>query len=130
AAVRALPCDTCVIDGEATIVDAKGKTSFQRLQNSIKTGTFDDLAFFAFDLLYLDGFDVTRAPLLERKAALRAMLPGAGDGALLRYSEHLDERGDRVLSNACDLGLEGIICKRADAPYAQTRSKTWLKVKC
>ncbi|MGP1309535.1 MAG: DNA ligase D [Phycisphaerales bacterium] len=127
-AVAALGCESCVLDGEATIVDDDGRTSFQQLQNAIKARRFDRLVYFVFDLLYIDGHDLTRSPLIERKAALEALFAGAPHA--LRLSEYLEGDGSDVLSNACDLGLEGIVSKRADAAYEQSRSRSWLKIKC
>lgn len=132
-AVDALPAKTCILDGEACVLDTRGHTSFQALQQAIKDSKFDRLAFFAFDLLYLDGHDLTAAPLLERKALLRALLAAQSSQdseEVLRYSDHVRGHGGAVHTNACELALEGIIAKKADAPYTQARSRTWLKVKC
>ena len=127
-AIEAIPCETCVIDGEATIVDGAGRTSFQRLQNAIKARRFDDLAFFVFDLLYLDGHDLTRSPLSVRTRALRSLITDTS--GTLRYSEHIAGNGPSVFRTACELGLEGIVSKRIEAPYVQSRSRDWLKIKC
>lgn len=126
--LQALPVESAILDGEACIVDPQGTTSFQRLQNSIKAQKFDRLAFFAFDLLYLDGYDLTASPLIQRKAALRAVIPD--DLPMIRFSDHIEGRGRQVERRACALDLEGVICKRADALYEQRRAPTWLKVKC
>jgi len=80
-------------------------------------------------LPYLSGHDLTGAPLRERKRALRALLGGAATGPI-RYSDHVVGNGPSVRENACRMGLEGIVSKRADAPYAQARSTAWLKVRC
>lgn len=128
-ALAKLPLRSAVIDGEAAILDAGGHTSFQRLQNAIKARDFADLVFFVFDLPYLDGYDLTHAPLLERKEALRAIVPAVDEG-ILRYSDHVRGGGPAVRKNACELALEGIISKRIDAPYTPRRSSAWLKIKC
>ncbi|MFA6044069.1 MAG: DNA ligase D [Phycisphaerales bacterium] len=128
-AIAKLGTKTALIDGEATIVTPDGRTSFQGLQNAIKVQQFRSLAFFAFDLLYLNGDDLTRVPLLRRKEALRACLPST-DGGLLRYSDHVVGGGAAVEHEACSLSLEGIVCKRADSPYTSGRGSAWLKVKC
>jgi bifunctional non-homologous end joining protein LigD len=128
-ALGALGARRAIIDGEATILDEEGVTSFQRLQQSIKERDFAQLVFYAFDLLYVDGHDLTGAKLADRKAILRELL-GETPNGLLRYSDHVLGKGPSVHKKACEMGLEGIISKRADAPYRQTRSKAWLKVKC
>jgi bifunctional non-homologous end joining protein LigD len=129
-ALAGLPADA-VVDGEATVVDAAGRTDFQALQNVLETGRTKDVVYFAFDLLYLDGYDLTRAPLADRKRALASLLAAdpAKNGAI-RFSDHLDGGGEAVRDQACRLGLEGIIAKRADAPYEQRRTRSWLKIKC
>jgi bifunctional non-homologous end joining protein LigD len=129
AALEGLPVRQAIVDGEATILDASGHPSFQRLQNAIKAADFDDLVFYVFDLLYLDGYDLRPAALLERKEALRGLVPSTLEG-VLRYSDHVRGGGPAVRRNACELALEGIVCKQVDAPYTQTRSRAWLKVKC
>ncbi|MDX2114847.1 MAG: DNA ligase D [Planctomycetota bacterium] len=128
-AVGDLPVRSAIFDGEATIVDAGGRTAFQELQSAIKARHFDGLVYFVFDLLYLDGFDLTQTPLVERKRLLRQIVPETGRG-MIRFSDHVTGNGADVHKNACQLALEGIICKKADAPYVQMRSRSWLKVKC
>ncbi len=129
-AVAGLPCGTAVVDGEATIVGESGRTTFQALQQAMKAQTFDALVFFVFDLLYLDGYDLTRTPLVERKRLLKRLLDAHADDALIRYSDHVVGGGASVRESACQLALEGVISKKADAPYVQGRSRTWVKVKC
>ncbi len=124
-----LPGEDLIIDGELTITDASGHTSFQKLQNAIKARKFGGLVFYAFDLLHADGRDLRREPLTDRKAALRAIV-GGGDDGVIRYSDHTEGQGEAVEENACRLGLEGIIAKRADAAYEEGRSKSWQKIKC
>ena len=86
------------------------------------------MAFYAFDLLYLDGHDLRPVPLIERKARLQALIGGAS--AVLRYSEHFEEDGELVLRHACRLSLEGVVSKLRDAPYRSGRGKDWIKSKC
>ena len=117
-----------IVDGEAVVLDAGGRSNFQKLQQGIKDQCFGGrLFFYAFDLLWLDGKDLRDLPIEERKARLRDILPAKG---VLRYSEHVDVPGDTFFRHACQIGLEGIMCKRAGSRYASGRSKTWLKVKC
>lgn len=127
AALQELDSDHAVIDGEAVVLDKDGRSSFQGLQKAMKAKRFKRLAFFAFDLLMLNGSDLRQAPLTERKSLLRELVP---EDSLLRFSDHVSGSGEPVLGEACRLGLEGIIAKRADAPYVAGRSRTWLKVKC
>jgi bifunctional non-homologous end joining protein LigD len=118
---------SALIDGEAVVMDEQGRSSFQGLQGALKgaPGTID---FIAFDLLELDGEDLTRLPLVERKAKLRSILPD-GD-ARIRYSQHIEGNGEQLLNSFCEAGLEGIISKRADGRYIGSRSGGWLKTKC
>jgi len=127
-AVRALPCKAALIDGEAVVYDSHGVTSFQRLQNALK-GDNSQIVLVAFDLLHLDGWDLTRAPLVERKALLQRLLERAPAG--IRYGEHVVEDGAKFFAAACKLGLEGVIAKRANDPYREhERTRSWLKIKC
>ncbi|HVJ30778.1 MAG TPA: non-homologous end-joining DNA ligase, partial [Gammaproteobacteria bacterium] len=126
--VRALPCRAALIDGEAVVYDSHGVTSFQRLQNALK-GDSSQIELVAFDLLHLDGSDLRRAPLVERKALLERLLEGAAPA--IRYGEHVTEDGGKFFAAACKLGLEGIVAKRASDPYREReRTRSWLKVKC
>src|SRR6185436_136159 len=89
------------------------------------------LFYFAFDLLHLDGWDLRRTPLVERKGALRALLAAApAEAASLRLSDHVEGDGEAFLRQACAHRLEGIVAKRADGPYREKRGHDWLKVKC
>jgi bifunctional non-homologous end joining protein LigD len=111
------------------VVLADGRTSFQALQNVFGGGARPGLTYFAFDLLRLDGADLGSRTLLERKAALAALLERAG-ATIVRRSQHWPEDGEAVFREACRLGLEGIVSKRADAAYRPGRNTDWLKVKC
>lgn len=126
-AAAALPCRTALLDGEAVIFDARGLTSFQRLQNAI-TAADPAIVLVGFDLLHLDGIDLTQAPLRARKEVLRSLLAGAPPQ--IRYGEHVDSGGDAFFREACRLGLEGTVAKRTDDPYREGRTKSWLKTKC
>jgi bifunctional non-homologous end joining protein LigD len=126
-AAASLGVKSALIDGEAVVFDADGRSNFQALQGALKgpPGTID---FMAFDLLELDGEDLTQRPLIERKDRLRAILPE--DGSILRYSDHIVGSGDKLLGSFCDAGLEGVISKRAEGRYIGSRSGGWLKTKC
>jgi len=128
-AAAGLPVGQAVIDGEAVVLDDEGRSHFQWLQNALKQRDRGAIHFYAFDLPYCGGFDLTGASLEDRKAALRKLL-AEPDAGTIRYSDHLDGRGPDFWETACDRQLEGIICKKRGARYAHGRSKTWLKVKC
>jgi bifunctional non-homologous end joining protein LigD len=89
------------------------------------------MAYYAFDLLYLEGYDLRAAPLLERKRLLEDLLTrDAAEIVPVLYSEHFDTNGESLFRQSCELGLEGIISKLRDAPYRSGRSEAWLKAKC
>ena len=117
-----------LIDGEAVVLDAEGRSSFQLMQGAWK-GAHASVVFYAFDLLALDGEDLTGKPLLERKALLMKLI-GKSQKGPIRYSEHIADAGRELFAEACSAGLEGIIAKRANAKYVGSRSESWLKIKC
>jgi len=123
-----LPCENALLDGEIAIADSRGHTNFSALQESLSDGT-GGFGYYLFDLLHLDGEDLRRRPLIERKEKLRALL-GDRPRAPLFYSDHIEGSGEQAYSHACDLKLEGIISKAADVPYRSGRAKSWLKSKC
>jgi bifunctional non-homologous end joining protein LigD len=127
-AVAKLTAKTALIDGEVVVEDDGGVSSFSLLQQDLKTGRHDRMVFYAFDLLYLNGTNLTDRPLTSRKDALEKLLHGRPDP--MRFSESLTEPGPALLRHACKLGLEGIISKMADAPYRSGRSHDWIKTKC
>ena len=128
-ALKALPVTAAILDGEVVVVDKAGRSSFQKLQQSMKGGAATFI-FQIFDLVYLDGYNLTRVPLRERKALLEDLLSGVDAKGPLRYSDHVVGDGDRFFKQACAYGIEGIVSKLADCPYESTRSRSWLKVKC
>jgi ATP-dependent DNA ligase len=128
AAVSVLPAKQAYLDGELCGVTSDGKTSFSMIQTASDSGNADALVFFLFDLLYLDGEMVSAAPLRDRKGRLRDLLPNAVTP--LQYSDHQVGRGPEFYAGACELLLEGIISKRADAPYSPGDRGLWVKVKC
>src|SRR5262249_36302433 len=129
-AVAKVSAKTALIDGEVVVEDERGVSSFSDLQSALKHGERNRFIYCVFDLLRLDGRDLTGSPLSERKAELRRLL-GAGNGTgPIRYSEHFNEDGSVVLDQACRMTLEGIVSKRADAPYRSGRSDAFIKTKC
>jgi bifunctional non-homologous end joining protein LigD len=130
-ALAALPLEQALIDGELVVLDQRGISDFQALQNALNAGGDAVCTYCAFDLLHLDGFDLARAPLLERRQLLADLLARAGiSQARLRLSGHVLGSGPDFLQRACELGLEGIVSKRASAPYRSGRGRDWLKSKC
>ena len=129
-AVKALPLKSAILDGEIVALDEKGRASFQRLQNSLHKGGGSGLIFHIFDLIYIDGYDLTRCPLRERKRVLEELLVPVGESGILRYSDHIEGNGAQFFKEACKLGLEGIVSKQADSAYESTRTRSWLKIKC
>ena len=130
AALKALKAKDGVLDMEAVLLDSEGKSSFQALQQALgEGGHAERIVAYAFDLLYLNGNDLTRLPLTERKERLRSLLKLSKQDSL-RFSEHVAGQGAEMFAKACDAGLEGIVSKVADAPYAAGRQRSWLKIKC
>lgn len=126
-ALSELDCGAALLDGEVAVADAQGRTDFGALQDALSGGQ-GRMAYYLFDILHLDGEDLRKQPLRERKDALKGLLDGhAGP---LAYSDHVEGHGDDVFANACHLHLEGIISKLADAPYRSGRTRGWLKSKC
>jgi bifunctional non-homologous end joining protein LigD len=128
-ALERLPVVAAFLDGEVVVETERGTPDFGALQQDLSEGRSDRFCYYLFDLLHLDGIDLTRASLIDRKAALARLLAGWEDGTL-KLSEHFAERGDIVLKHACRLSLEGIVSKLATAPYRSGRTKAWLKSKC
>ncbi len=126
-AAKTLGLGSALMDGEIVALDAAGKPSFQALQMALKEGSAP-LTFFAFDLLEADGEDITSLPNRDRKARLAALLEGAREP--IRYAEHIDGEGEKLFDALCREGYEGVVSKRADAPYRGRRSQSWLKIKC
>jgi bifunctional non-homologous end joining protein LigD len=123
-----LELEDAIMDAEVAVEAGSGATDFSLLQQDLSEGRSDRFTFYAFDLLHLDGYDLTEAKLIDRKGALEKLL--AGSGPALRYSEHFGDEGGLVLKHACRLSLEGIISKIADAPYRAGRGRDWVKSKC
>ncbi|HEX4679724.1 MAG TPA: DNA ligase D, partial [Gaiellaceae bacterium] len=134
-AIKALPVDECILDGEVVVLDAEGKPSFSRLQQRGRLTSPIDVkraavelpaTFYAFDLLALADFDLRPLPLTTRKALLADAVPRLGPVRLL---DHIERQGEAFLAQVSAIGLEGIIAKKADAPYRGGRTSQWLKIK-
>ena len=130
AAIKKLPAGTALIDGELLSEGEDGISSFSLLQQDLKSKRHDRMRFYAFDLMHLDGADLRKLLLEERKDALAKLLARVPENGVLRLSESIDEPGPTLVKHACKLGLEGIISKRRDAPYRSGRGHDWLKTKC
>ncbi|MFA7439957.1 MAG: DNA ligase D [Sphingomonadaceae bacterium] len=127
-ALQDLPAGTALIDGEIVVETAGGASDFSALQADLSAGRNDRFLFYAFDLLYLDGYDLRSVPLVTRKKMLEQLI--GADTGILRFSRHFDENGALVLRHACRLSLEGVISKVARSTYRSGRSKSWIKSKC
>jgi bifunctional non-homologous end joining protein LigD len=127
-AISALPANQIVLDGEIVALDKKGMPSFPGIATELtKRGA--KIIYVTFDLLYLDGFDLRGAALSERKRVLREFMKSVFSERI-RYCDHVDGDGAVVLEAACKLGLEGIVSKRANAPYRSGKRPEWIKTKC
>ncbi|HLL58755.1 MAG TPA: DNA ligase D, partial [Allosphingosinicella sp.] len=127
-AAARLEIGSALLDGEIVKLDDKGNTNFSALQQAISEGG-RGLALFLFDALEIEGEDLTPLPNIERKQRLASLL-GEGSPPLIFYADHIVGAGEKLYDAMCQAGQEGIISKRADAPYRSTRTKSWLKVKC
>ena len=127
-ALGSLDAEQAYLDGELCGVRSDGTTSFRLIQAATDTGASETLVFFLFDLLYIDGESTISAPLRDRKERLQQLLVKARPP--LQYSDHQIGRGPAFHVKACELSLEGIVSKRADAPYVPGDRGLWLKTKC
>lgn len=146
AAIAGLNATSAVLDGEIVAFDAAGRASFSALQEwlgrrSARGASRGDgagargsssaaVVYQVFDLLELDGEDLTSAPLTERKARLTELLAAGSEDGRLRFTEHLGASGAEVYLAACRLRLEGVVSKRASAPYRAGRNDDWVKSTC
>ena len=129
AEVEALGLKSAWLDGEIVVLDDNGAPNFNALQNAFDASRTDRIAYFLFDVPYLDGHDLRRVSLDARRALLKQRL-GGKTSERLRFSDDFHADADRLLESACAMKLEGIIAKRADSPYVSQRAPTWLKLKC
>ncbi|MEX0691842.1 MAG: DNA ligase D [Gemmatimonadales bacterium] len=130
-----LPYDDLILDGEVVVHDERGYPSFQRLQRRAQLSRTPDIgraalerpaSFYAFDLLAAEGFDLRPLPLTTRKALLKTVLPAAGP---FRYADHIDQQGKPFYDGVVQMGLEGMVAKKADAPYKGGRRPDWKKIR-
>ncbi|HSM60400.1 MAG TPA: DNA ligase D [Longimicrobiales bacterium] len=134
-AVRGLPFEGLILDGEVVVHDADGLPSFSQLQkrgrilnrrDALRASLELPAIYYAFDLLAIEGYDLRGLSLLERKELLHEVLPSVGP---IRYSDHISEQGEAMYRQVTAMRLEGIVGKKADAPYRGGRSTHWVKVR-
>jgi bifunctional non-homologous end joining protein LigD len=116
---------SAIIDGEVVVPAEDGTTDFSVLQNELQ-GRSDKLVMVAFDLLYLNGQDLRRLPLIDRKAALQKLIAKTP----IQFSESFELDGQQMYRHACEVGLEGVVSKVRDSHYPTARTNDWLKVTC
>ena len=135
-ALAELPADSAILDGEIVALDEKGHSHFSLIQPRIHLSRSRDIAeadekipvyFFAFDLLYLNGFNLMKFPLEQRKAVLRKIIPD--DNGWIRYADHIEGRGVDFFDAVSRHNLEGVVAKHRASDYQQARSRNWLKIK-
>jgi bifunctional non-homologous end joining protein LigD len=129
-ALADLGLGSALIDGEIVVEDDAGITNLSHLQADLQAGRRDRFRYFTFDLLYCDGYDLTKASLIDRKNLLGEIMAVLPSTSPIRFSEHLEADGPTMLAHTCRLGLEGIISKRSDLPYRPGRGHHWFKAKC
>lgn len=129
AELAGLKCSDAIIDGEIVVLADSGVSSFALLQADLSAKRTDRFIYYVFDLMRLDGKDLRGEPLVERKQALQDLL-GKLENSAVRFSDHFAEPGKIMLEHACRMGLEGVVSKRADAPYRSGRGPSWVKSKC
>jgi bifunctional non-homologous end joining protein LigD len=134
-AIRGLPLEGLVLDGEVVVHDAEGLPSFSKLQkrgrilnkgDALRASVELPAIYYAFDLLALEGHDLRALPLLTRKELLQEVLPSIGP---IRYADHIPTQGEAMYEQVTSMRLEGIVAKKADAPYRGGRSSHWIKVR-
>src|SRR6266478_6432715 len=133
-AVKAIPFDGVILDGELVVLNDSGHPSFNKLQTRAKLGAREakraaiesPATLYVFDVLAFAGYDLRKLPLVKRKEILRKVLPQTGP---LRFSEHFEKNGEALYEQVVKLGLEGIMAKKADSPYRSGRSGDWLKIR-
>ncbi len=134
-AVRGLPFEGLILDGEVVVHDADGLPSFSKLQkrgrilnksDALRASVELPAVYYAFDIVALEGYDLRQLPLIRRKEILKGVLPSVGP---IRYSDHILEQGQAMYEQVTAMRLEGIVGKKADSPYRGGRSTSWVKVR-
>ena len=120
-----IKANSAVVDGEIVVPAADGTADFSVLQNELK-GKSKSIVLVAFDLLYLNGRDIRKLPLFQRKAELKQILSGTD----IKFSESFKIDGREMFAHACKLGLEGVVSKVRGSPYPKGRTNEWVKKTC
>jgi bifunctional non-homologous end joining protein LigD len=120
-----ISASSAIIDGEVVVPAADGTTDFSVLQNELK-GKSDKIVLIAFDLLYLNGYDLRKLPLAERKALLKKLVVNTA----IQFSESFEVDGPERFKHACSIGLEGVVSKVRDSRYNSGRGNDWVKKTC
>ena len=128
-AMLTLPPESALLDGEVAFVLPSGITDFKSLQEHIDS-PHPSIRYFVFDLLSLDGKNLRKKTLKQRRAALDKLMSAKGISDYLVYADYVEGSGPEFFAQACAMGLEGILSKRADRPYISGRGRDWLKIKC
>src|SRR5690606_22198302 len=128
-ALAALGLETAWLDGEIIVANDDGVPDFQALQNAFETNKSGAIVYYLFDMPYLNGMDLRKVPLEQRRAALAEVLERSEDD-ILRFSEDFEESPEAMLNSACQMKMEGLIGKRAGSSYVSRRSNDWIKLKC
>ena len=130
-ALKSFPAKNAVLDGELVVLDKKGRSDFQLLQNALTLGDKAPFTYYVFDIVYYQGQDLTKTPLLERKQLLARLFQAwDNNSGIVKYSDHIQGHGESIQQKMCDLGMEGTVSKRIDSGYQQKRSHDWRKIKC
>ena len=128
-ALAALGLESAWLDGEMVVANEQGVPDFQALQNAFEAGSSGKIAYYLFDMPYLNGMDLRKVPVQERRAALAAVLE-PNKSPLLRFSDAFEETPEALLNSACQMQMEGLIGKRVGSAYVSKRSNNWIKLKC
>ncbi|SEJ09568.1 DNA ligase D [Pseudomonas sp. NFACC07-1] len=128
-ALAALGLESAWLDGEMVVANDQGVPDFQALQNAFEAGSSGKIAYYLFDMPYLNGMDLRKVPVQERRAALAAVLE-PNESPLLRFSDAFEETPEALLNSACQMQMEGLIGKRVGSTYVSRRSNDWIKLKC
>ncbi|UVM64120.1 DNA ligase D [Pseudomonas sp. B21-010] len=128
-ALAALGLESAWLDGEMVVANDQGVPDFQALQNAFEAGSSGKIAYYLFDMPYLNGMDLRKVPVQERRAALAAVLE-PNESPLLRFSDAFEQPPEALLDSACQMQMEGLIGKRIGSAYVSRRSNDWIKLKC